>query len=119
VHARTAFGGTCASSMPDAALRLLQHYERHTSTIPSNVPILARTMASRPPHVYRCIRLGEFRSEPLGLISMLRITSKQPHPKKRTPVTFTVSSGARARAEQTDEARVKVKSVQFPGQFPG
>lgn len=59
---------------------------------PSNVPILARMMASRPPHVYRCIRLGEFRSEPPGLISMLRITSKQPHPKRRTPVTFTVSS---------------------------
>jgi len=46
---------------------------------------------------------------------MLRIASKQPLPKKRTPVTSPFPARARARAERTDEARVKVKSVQFPG----
>jgi len=50
------------------------------------------------PSRLQTIRLGEWRSrattvcnEPPGLISMLRIASKQPHPKKRTPVPFPFS----------------------------
>jgi len=68
------------------------------------------------PALQTIIRLGELCSEPLGLISMLRIASKQPlseegDPGHRSP--FPVRG--RARAERTDEARVKVKPVQFPG----
>jgi len=47
-----------------------------------------------PPNVCKRFRLGvvalahhqSFAASHSGLISMLRIASKQPHPKKRTPV---------------------------------
>jgi len=70
-----------------ATLRTTHEHDSDRTFAPS----LARWPFGQPA-LQMIIRLGELCSEPLGLISMLRITSKQPHPKKGTPVTFTVSS---------------------------
>jgi len=106
----------CQTQPSTSATLRTTHEHDSDRTFPSS---LARWPFGQPA-LQTIIRLGELCSEPLGLISMLRIASKQPHPKKRTPVTvhrppFPVRARARARAEQTDEARVKVKPVQFPG----
>lgn len=46
--------------MPDPALRLLQHIERHTVTIPIECSLLARTMAFFfGHHTLQTARLGE------------------------------------------------------------
>lgn len=46
------FDGACASSMPDAALRLLQHNERHTSTTPFRMLMSSPARWFDPPRVY-------------------------------------------------------------------
>jgi len=117
VHARTAFGGACASSMPDPALRLLQHYERHTSTIPigRSSPRPPDGLTHRPftnDSPRRINRLQRATRLDLDASHCLEAApSEEEDPGHRSP--FPVR--ARARAERTDEARVKVKSAQFPG----
>lgn len=65
-----------------ATLRTTHEHDSDRTFAPS----LARWPFGQPA-LQMIIRLGELCSEPLGLISMLRIASKQPRPKKRTPVT--------------------------------
>lgn len=118
MHARTAFGGACASSMPDPALRLLQHYERHTSTIP-----IGRSCPRPPSGLTHCPFTNDSpRQDRLQRATRLDLDashcleaapSEEEDPGHRSPFP----ARARARAERTDEARVKVKSAQFPGGF--
>jgi len=116
VHARTAFGGACASSMPDAAFDFCNTTNDTRARFRSDVRTLARALALRPTRgaddysprrtLQRATRLDLDASHCLEAAP-----SEEEDPGHRSP--FPVR--ARARAERTDEARVKAKPVQFPG----